>query len=171
MRGVLTLLAKAKTCKELPEWKEVHAHIELPLVKAVREFDPTLKGGKTRWIETKKAIKDLTSDEVLKRGSAAVQVFQKWIEACRLVRSVCQQVCPPPTPPPTPPPIAAAVPARLPPRLPSPLPCSRATAAHRLTRTLPPPFAPLRARPQLRKDAAAAEGAVPAPEDAEEEEE
>jgi len=114
MRGVLTLLAKAKTCKELPEWKEVHAHIELPLVKAVREFDPTLKGGKTRWIETKKAIKDLTSDEVLKRGSAAVQVFQKWIEACRLVRSVCQQ---------------------------------------------------------LRKDAAAAEGAVPAPEDAEEEEE
>jgi len=92
MRGVLTLLAKVKTCKELSDWKAVHPHIEIALVKAVREFDPTVKGGKTRWVENKKAIEGLTSDEVLKRGSAAVQVFQKWIESCRLVRSVCQQL-------------------------------------------------------------------------------
>ena len=29
---------------------------------------------------------------MLKRGSAAVEVFMKWIDACRLVRKVCEQI-------------------------------------------------------------------------------
>ena len=34
----------------------------------------------------------LTSDEVLKRGSAVVQIFQKWIDTCRIVNSVSEKL-------------------------------------------------------------------------------
>ena len=40
----------------------------------------------------RRATRGLTSDEVLRKGSKAVQVFQKWVEACRLVRFVCEQL-------------------------------------------------------------------------------
>jgi len=58
----------------------------------VRRVDATLKGRKRQWVECRKANKSLTSDEVSKRGSKAVQVFQKWVEVCRLVRQIAQQL-------------------------------------------------------------------------------
>ena len=43
-----------------------------------------------RWVESKKAAKGLKSEDVAKKGSKAVQVFQKWVEICRLVRHFAQ---------------------------------------------------------------------------------
>ena len=42
--------------------------------------------------QAKRATRGLSSDEVLRKGSKAVQVFQKWVEACRLVRFICEQL-------------------------------------------------------------------------------
>lgn len=77
MQSVLLLIARIKQLKDAPEWKEVRGKIDQELVKECEGFDASLKGHKRQWVECKKASKGLTSDEVLKRGSAAVQVFQK----------------------------------------------------------------------------------------------
>ena len=83
---------KAKEQKDIPEWKVVRPHMKEDMVKICTSFDASRRGDKRAWSESKKATKDLTSDEVLKRGSAAVEVFMKWLEACRLVRTICEQM-------------------------------------------------------------------------------
>ena len=86
MQGVVLLIGRAKSLKECPEWKDARSHIDNSLLEECNAFDASLKGRKRQWVECRKANKDLRSEEVLKRGSAAVQVFQKWVEVCRLVR-------------------------------------------------------------------------------------
>ena len=86
MQGVVLLIGRAKSLKECLEWKDARSHIDNSLVDECNRFDASTKGRKRQWVECRKANKDLRSEEVLKRGSAAVQVFQKWVEVCRLVR-------------------------------------------------------------------------------------
>ena len=93
MQGVLLLVGRVKSVKDAPEWRKgVHQQMNDPLVKECLALDASAQGRNKAWLESKKATKSLTSDEVLKRGSAAVQVFQKWLEACRMVRTICEQL-------------------------------------------------------------------------------
>ena len=108
MHGVLLLLGKAKEPDEpkkgggaaaadsplpLPEWmRDLKPLMDPGLVDSCLGFDASIAGRMKAWARSKQATKGLTSDEVLKKGSAAVQVFQKWVEACRLVRFICEQL-------------------------------------------------------------------------------
>ena len=92
MQGVLLLINRAAKLADLPEWKECRGKIDLDIVKECAAFDASLKGHKKQWVESKKASKGLTSDEVAKKGSAAVQVFQKWVEIQRVVRHIAEQL-------------------------------------------------------------------------------
>lgn len=92
MAGVVLLVGRVKAHKEVKEWKEVRAQVNEALVSECREFDASAKGRKKAWVECRKANKDLSADEVSKRGSKAVQIFQKWVEVCRLVRQIAQQL-------------------------------------------------------------------------------
>ena len=77
----------------LPHWvKELKPVMDPQLVQNCLEFDASVEGRMKAWARSKQATRGLTSDEVLKKGSAAVQVFQKWVEACRLVRFICDQL-------------------------------------------------------------------------------
>lgn len=92
MQGVVLLVGLAKAFKDVSEWKEVRGMVTEALVKKCAEFDASLKGNKKQWVECRKANKSLTSDEVSKKGSKAVQVFQKWVEISRLVRQIAEQI-------------------------------------------------------------------------------
>ena len=92
MQGVLLLVKKAKDVKEVSEWKTTQPHMREELVKMCTTYDASVKGNKKAWSESKKATKGLTSDEVFTRGSAAVQIFMKWMEVCRLVRKVSEDL-------------------------------------------------------------------------------
>jgi len=92
MQSVMLLLDRAKFHKDVPEWKDVRGKVDMDLVKDCAAFDASLKGHKRQWVECRKASKGLTSDEVLKKGSAAVQIFQKWVEVQRLVRHIAQEM-------------------------------------------------------------------------------
>jgi len=92
MSSVVLLVDRVKLGKDLGEWKDCKPKIDMDLVKECSAFDASLKGHKRQWVECRKASKGLTSDEVLKRGSAAVQSFQKWVEVQRLVRHISQEL-------------------------------------------------------------------------------
>ena len=93
MQGVILLLERATSFKEIPSWmKGVHQQMNAEMVRLCLDFDASVEGHDKAWTESKKATEGLSVDEVLKRGSAAVQIFQKWVESCRLVRRVCEDL-------------------------------------------------------------------------------
>ena len=93
MQGVILLIGRAETHKDIPEWmKGVQQQMNAPMVKDCLSFDASIEGRQKAWNESNKATKGLSVEEVLKRGSAAVQIFQKWVESCRLVRLVCEDL-------------------------------------------------------------------------------
>ena len=71
MQGVLLLVGRVKSVKDAPEWRKgVHQQMNDPLVKECLALDASAQGRNKAWLESKKATKSLTSDEVLKRGGA-----------------------------------------------------------------------------------------------------
>ena len=50
------------------------------------EFDPLVEEG-APWEESARASAGLTSDEIHKKGSYAVQVMLRWLEVTRLTRT------------------------------------------------------------------------------------
>ena len=87
--AVLCLLG-AGTRATLGAWtQQVRPQLKPSLRKAMLDFDPALsyEEGESRWSESAKASAGLTSDEIHKKGSLAVQAMLRWLEVSRLTRA------------------------------------------------------------------------------------
>jgi len=91
MQSVMVLLEKKKK-KELSEWQEVRAEINTKIVDDAVKFDATAKSKKEKWVDSKKSVKGLDSEEVVKKGSVPVQTFFKWLEIVFLCRKVSKNL-------------------------------------------------------------------------------
>ena len=62
------------------------AQLKPSLLVELRDFDASAEHSDTRWDDSAKATDGLTSDEVHKKGSLAVQAMLRWLEVARLAR-------------------------------------------------------------------------------------
>ena len=83
--AVLCLLGKG-TLAMLGTWALCRPHLKPSLRRALLEFDATQEGGEGQWKESEQASAGLTSDEVHKKGSVAVQAMLRWLEVARLTK-------------------------------------------------------------------------------------
>ena len=84
--GILCVLGRRR--RDLDEWSAVRAQLKETLLTEIVELDATAKSKKRPWAESRAATKGLTSDEVLKKGSAPVQSLFKWLEVARMAHKV-----------------------------------------------------------------------------------
>jgi len=90
MKAVLVLLDRK--AKALPEWKEVRAEITIKLVDECLAMDASAKSKKEKWVDSKKCVKGLDTEEVFTKGSLPVQHFFEWLDICFLVRKVSKDL-------------------------------------------------------------------------------
>lgn len=81
--GALTLLGRR--LRTLTTWAEVRPHLKTDLLKEMLEFDAAACA-EPHWADSIKATEGLTSDEVHRKGSLAVQAMLRWLEVTRLAR-------------------------------------------------------------------------------------
>lgn len=83
--GVLCLLGHRLSA--LTAWANVQPHLKRELQRQMLDFDAAAQqSNQTAWADSTKATLGLTSEEVLKKGSLAVQTMLKWLEVNRLTR-------------------------------------------------------------------------------------
>ncbi|KAL1525073.1 hypothetical protein AB1Y20_019946 [Prymnesium parvum] len=83
--GVLCLLGRRRA--ELASWAHIRPHLRAELQREMLEFDPASQRNETAWRESSAATEGLTSDEITRKGSLAVQTMLMWLEVNRLTRA------------------------------------------------------------------------------------
>ena len=84
--GVLCLLGRRRP--DLTDWRRgVQPHLKPSLLGEMKAFDATKDGAERAWAESRAATEGLTSDDVHRKGSLAVQAMLRWLEVARLTRN------------------------------------------------------------------------------------
>ena len=86
--GVLCLLGKGRL-RDFADWgKQVLPLLKPALQRELLDFDAGRQGEgeETRWSDSMKATEGLTSDDIQRKASLAVQTMLKWLEVNRLTR-------------------------------------------------------------------------------------
>jgi hypothetical protein len=87
LAGVLCVLSRARSDVWRGEWKTgVLPHLRPALLTEMRDFNLAADGPDEPWLQSLAATDGLTSDEVHRRGSLAVQAMLQWLEVARLTR-------------------------------------------------------------------------------------
>ena len=81
-------LPLGRRASELRAWKGgVLTHLKPSLLVEMKAFDAAKPGPEQPWLDSSAATTGLTSEEVCKRGSLAVQAMLSWLEVARLTRN------------------------------------------------------------------------------------
>ena len=87
--AVLCLLGLARLPGgRLPPWAQLRGHLKSSLPRNMMQFDAAKAAAEDAapWKESASAAEGLTSDDVWKKGSLAVQTMLRWLEVTRLTR-------------------------------------------------------------------------------------
>ena len=71
----------------LPPWSQLRGHLKSSLTRRMLDFDAAdAAADESAWAESAAASDGLTSDDVWRKGSLAVQMMLRWLEVTRLTR-------------------------------------------------------------------------------------
>ena len=91
MQSVMVVLEKKKL-KALGEWNDVRSEIKDKIIDDATAIDATAKSKKEKWVDSKKGLKGLDAEDVVKKGSVPVQSFFKWLEIVFLCRKISKEL-------------------------------------------------------------------------------